>query len=87
MLLVPNPPINLRDNIDVTTAFVIGLIWEDDTSTGGTPVIDYKITYDQSTGVDITLVEGVTIQSYVTNEEIYQTQVAMTPGAFYTFKV
>jgi hypothetical protein len=61
IVLVPDPPINLRDNTATTTAYVIGLIWEDASSTGGQPIIDYKVTYDQSTGVDITLVEFVSL--------------------------
>lgn len=60
VLLVPDPPVNLRDNPPVTTAYVAGMLWDDPTSTGGAPIIDYKITYDQSTGVWVTLIDDVT---------------------------
>lgn len=50
VLLVPSAPINLVKNKVTTTAFVIGFSWEDGASTGGSDIIDYKISYDQSTG-------------------------------------
>lgn len=46
ILLVPDAPLNLADNPAVTTAYVIGLVWDDGHSYGGTPIIDYRITYD-----------------------------------------
>ena len=46
VLLVPDAPILLQDNTAVTTAYVIGFTWQDSFSTGGSPIIDYKITYD-----------------------------------------
>lgn len=46
ILLVPDSPIVLSDIPSVTTAYVIGLSWADGTSTGGTPIIDYRITFD-----------------------------------------
>lgn len=50
VLLVPSAPINLVNNEATTTAFVIGFTWDDGASTGGSDIIDYKISYDQSTG-------------------------------------
>jgi hypothetical protein len=49
ILLVPDAPINLFDNVSVTTAFIIGFTWEDGIKTGGMPVEDYRILWDQST--------------------------------------
>lgn len=46
VLLVPDAPTGLADNVAVTTAYVIGFTWNDGMSTGGTPIIDYRITYD-----------------------------------------
>lgn len=80
ILLVPDSPINLQDNVDVTTAYVIGFTWEDGTSTGGQPILDYRILWDQSTQTYETLDEGILPKSY-------QTKVTLTPGAFYSFKV
>ncbi len=79
-MLVPDAPILLEDNTAVTTAYVIGFTWQDSFSTGGSPILDYKISYDQSTGVYVNLEEGVTTKSY-------QTQVVLTPGAVYKFRV
>jgi hypothetical protein len=42
----PDEPLNLQDVVEVTTAFVIGLQWQDGISFGGTPVLDYKVWYD-----------------------------------------
>jgi len=80
VLLVPDPPVGLADNTAVTTAYVIGFTWNDGISTGGSPIIDYRITYDQSIGVYITLDEGILTNSY-------STKVVLTPGAAYAFKV
>lgn len=44
--LVPSAPVNLADNVAVTTAYVIGFTWQDGTSTGGSDIIDYRISYD-----------------------------------------
>jgi hypothetical protein len=46
VLLVPDAPINLSNAISVTTGYVIGFNWDDGLSYGGTPIIDYRITYD-----------------------------------------
>jgi hypothetical protein len=61
---IPSPPVSLQDNVAVTTAYVIGLTWSDGTSNGGYPIIDYRISYDQSTGTFVTLEDGVTELSY-----------------------
>ena len=70
-------PIN---NPAVTTKSVIGFSWSDGASNGGTNVIDYRITYDQSTGNFITLATGVTAKSYATT-------VALTSGRTYKFYI
>jgi hypothetical protein len=80
VVLVPDSPIVLADNTDVTTAYVIGFTWQDGLSSGGSPVIDYRISYDQSTGVYQYLDSGIT-------DKNYQTQVVLTPGSTYNFKV
>jgi len=46
ILEIPDEPLNLQDVVEVTTAFVIGLQWQDGISFGGTPVLDYKVWYD-----------------------------------------
>jgi hypothetical protein len=46
VLTVPNAPVNLLDDVSVTTASVIGLKWSNGISTGGSPIIDYRVSYD-----------------------------------------
>lgn len=46
ILLVPDKPIALTDNTAVTTAYVIGFTWADGMSTGGSPIIDYRVRCD-----------------------------------------
>ena len=55
IVYVPDAPLNFKDNTAVTSAYVIGLMWNDGLLNGGTPVIDYTVSFDQSTGVWITL--------------------------------
>lgn len=46
MVVLPDPPTAIEDDTLVTSATVIGLKWQDGTSNGGTPIIDYTIMYD-----------------------------------------
>lgn len=46
VVFVPDPPINLRDNVDVTSAFVMGMFWDDPENDGGKSIIDYTISSD-----------------------------------------
>lgn len=46
ILYVPSAPVGLADDVDVTTASVIGLEWNNGISTGGSPIIDYRVQYD-----------------------------------------
>ena len=41
----PDAPINLANNVAVTAAGVVGLTWNNGASTGGSPIIDYSISY------------------------------------------
>ena len=59
---------------------MIGFTWNNGISTGGSPIIDYRITYDQSTGNYIELEDGVLARTY-------QTTVVLTAGATYRFKI
>jgi hypothetical protein len=64
ILLVPDSPIALADNTAVTTAYVIGFTWADGMSSGGSPIIDYRVTYDQSIDTWVTLEEGLSSKTY-----------------------
>jgi hypothetical protein len=41
-----NAPINLANVPAVTTATQIGLTWSPGPSNGGTPILDYTVSYD-----------------------------------------
>lgn len=41
----PDPPVNLADVPSITTAYQIGLQWEDGPFDGGSPIIDYRLSY------------------------------------------
>jgi hypothetical protein len=43
---VPNAPINLARNSALTTTSQISITWEDGVFNGGSPVIDYMLSYD-----------------------------------------
>jgi hypothetical protein len=80
VLLVPDAPTNLQDNVAITSASIIGLQWTPGMSTGGTEIIDYRVSWDQSTDTWAELEAGVTTTAYIT-------KVAVTPGKYYKFKV
>lgn len=46
VLLVPSSPVNLQDDVATTNAAVIGFIWDNGISTGGSPILDYRVSYD-----------------------------------------
>jgi len=46
---VPDAPVSLLNDPTITTDKVIKFTWADGASDGGTPVIDYTVSYDQGT--------------------------------------
>jgi hypothetical protein len=80
ILLVPSAPLNLADDEPNTTASVISFSWENGESTGGSPVLDYRISYEQTLGNWVVLTSGVT-------SKYYQTQVPLAAGSTYSFTV
>lgn len=79
ILTNPDAPLLLANNPDVTTGQVIGLTWTAGAANGGSPVIDYRISYDQATGTFVTLDSGITALSY--------TAINLVAGQTYKFKV
>jgi hypothetical protein len=77
---LPDAVQNLQDAIEVTSAYVIGLTWEDGPSNNGRPILDYKITYDQATDSWVDLVEGVTDLEYTT-------EIGLVAGETYKLRV
>jgi len=46
IVVVPDSPVSVADNVQVTSLTRIGLTWINGISVGGSPIIDYKVTYD-----------------------------------------
>jgi hypothetical protein len=61
MEFVPDSPVNLLNDPTITNDSQVGFSWQDGASDGDSVVLDYRITYDESTGNWVTLVEGLTI--------------------------
>lgn len=78
--LVPDAPINLANIAALTDATSISFAWQDGTSDGGRPVLDYRVFFDQANGNFIELETGVLTQQY-------STSIALVPDLEYVFKV
>lgn len=75
----PDAPVNLaRDNVETTTT-QIGFTWEEAADNGGQIVLDYRISFDQSTDTWITLATAIT--------NTYYTKGDLITGNTYKFKV
>jgi hypothetical protein len=55
MIIVPDAPINLQNDLTVTDRTRIGFTWDEGYSNGGSLVIDYRISYDQAKGIWVEL--------------------------------
>lgn len=80
IVLLPDAPNYFQNDPSLTNENQIAMTWEDGLSDGGTPIIDYRITYDQSIGTYITLATGIT-------ELKYTTLSSLTSGRTYKFKI
>lgn len=60
ILTVPDAPINLANVPSITAGAQIGLVWEDDFSDGGTPIIDYRVWTDQGNNIFMPFAAGIT---------------------------
>jgi hypothetical protein len=66
ILQVPSAQVGLSFDPIVTTASVIKITWNNGISTGGSPIIDYRVSYDQSIGIYTVLASGLTVKTYTT---------------------
>lgn len=80
VVTVPDAPENFANVPEITNASRIGLTWSEPTNSGGEPILDYTIMYDQSESKWVELVNSVTETSYTTTA-------LLTKGRSYTFKV
>jgi hypothetical protein len=80
ILTNPNPPSLLSNNQAITSATVIALAWTAPTVIGGTPVIDYRVSWDQGTGAYVELESSITTTSY-------STTAVLPANTYFKFKV
>ena len=79
ILSVPSEPQFLRDVPNVTSDVQIGLAWDAPSSTGGTPVIDYRV-FQSSDGVTFSIIDSnIEPQLY--------TALTLLPGNTYFFRI
>lgn len=77
---VPDAAINLENVPAITTATQIGLQWSPGASNGGSAILDYRLSYDQSVGTWVVLEETIAGTSYTTSVELLADRI-------YVFKV
>jgi hypothetical protein len=75
----PTAPLALANYAVITAAGIVGLTWSPVAYDGGSPVIDYQISYMPVGGTFSVLVTGVTTTSYTAS--------SLTADVVYTFKV
>jgi len=81
MEFAPDAPIDLQNDLAVTSDTTVGISWRNGASDGGASVIDYRISYDQSVGNYVTLADGLTDSHYSTSG------VSLIKGQTYRFRV
>lgn len=79
IITYPDAPISLTETIASRSPTSITFSWTEGPSNGGSAVLDYRITYDQSTGSFIELDNAVLSTSF--------TATSLTFGLTYTFRV
>jgi hypothetical protein len=82
ILTNPDAPLNLADNPVVTSGSTIGLVWNEGAEYGGTPVIDYQLSYDEGAGTEVYVI----IESNIA-DKFYAVTTGLTSGVSYKFKV
>lgn len=61
---VPDAPIELTRDDELTSKTVVSFTWSDGTSHGGTSIIDYRVTFDQGTGDFVVIGSSFTSQFF-----------------------
>ena len=76
----PDAPVNFSEDQTLRAATSLGLQWEEGTANGGTPVIDYEISYDEASGSTyVVLASNILENTYLVE--------GLTSGLTYKFKV
>lgn len=81
ILTNPSAPVSLIENQVPKSATTIGMTWQDGFSNGGIEIIDYRVSFDQGTGLTnfVILADALVLKEYVAT--------GLTSGTTYTFKV
>ena len=79
ILTYPDAPVNVAETVEARSASTITFTWSEGAANGGTPVEDYRVTYDQSTGTYVVLASAVNALTFTATE--------LTAGYTYKFKV
>ena len=77
---IPDPPINLIDIPEITAAGIIAFQWDEGASNGGTPVLDYRITYAEGRLITWSVLDTL----YASNSK---TTTGLIGGLTYKFRV
>ena len=80
ILTIPDAPINIAEVTALTNGQTCGLTWSAGVNNGGTPIIDYRVSFNQGFGSTF----------YILESNILTTPYEATPlvaGTQYTFKV
>ena len=76
---IPDPPMNLANDPSVTAAGVLGFSWTLGLYNGGSPIIDYRISYRKDAEAFAYLASGVTATTYQAG--------SFLTNALYTIKI
>jgi hypothetical protein len=77
---LPDAPVSLANDAGITTGYQIGFSWSDGSYNGGSPVIDYQVSYTEvSSSTYSVFASGILTQS--------TTVTGLTPGITYKFIV
>ena len=61
ILRAPDAPVDLINDPEITNSTQIGIIWSDGTWNGGSPIIDYRISYAIGMSGTFTILDTVSI--------------------------
>lgn len=79
IITYPDAPIDLTETVEARTPTSITFSWTEGFENGGSPVIDYRITYDQAAATFVEL--------QANHLETSLTTTGLTAGLIYTFRV
>ena len=64
---IPDAPLNICRDPLLSTTTQISILWDDGLYDGNSPVLDYRVSFDQAIGVWAYLITGLTTRNFVTD--------------------